>query len=273
MRQRVKPIIHNVEQKSEEWFSLRLGKVTGSEAKRVHYKISDSDRGAACRVLLGVEKLTQAVKATPEFEKLWEMNPIELIKKAELDLPESEDRKKYRWGKVAERLTGLPADPEPYVSYDMKWGIINEEMARAQYQMQERCIVDDGPFMEHPDLKCGVSPDGISTDTKTGEVGLLEIKCLRTANHLYKIIDTQEVPEEFYDQIQMQMWVGGYDWCDFVGYDSRLKPGLKLFVKRVPYDEEYVSETLEPAIRQFLFECDRDFKRFWAKVKSGEKAK
>lgn len=259
---RQKPIIHQVQQRSDEWFKLRLGKVTGSNAKFTLVNVSNTDIGAAIRKILDLKAITSSVKLTPEYQQLIEMDPIKLLKQAEMELPETEKRKNYRENIVGERLTGMPADPEPYVSYDMKWGMVNEDMARTVYQMQERCIVEDGPFMEHPDLKAGVSPDGVVTDTKTGEVGLLEIKCLRSANHLFKVIETQDVPLEFVDQIQMQMWIGNYDWCDFVAFDSRLPQGLKLYVKRVKFDEAYVESILEPNIRRFLDQCDAKEKYF-----------
>lgn len=181
---------------------------------------------------------------------------------------ESDIRKRYRQGIVAERLTGLPADPAPYVSYDMKWGIANEEIARNIYQLTYKQIVEDAPFVPHKTLMCGASPDGYVVDQATGELGLVEIKCLRSANHLYKTIFTQEVPKEHIPQIQMQLWITDRAWCDFVAFDSRLPEGLKIFVKRVERDDKYLNEVLIPGVTKFLEECDNDFKHFWAMVKS-----
>lgn len=230
---RVKPIIHNVEQRSQEWHELRLGKVTASRAKD-----------------------------TMAFYK-----PTKVQVAAGFPPNEMAIRKSYREGIVAERLTGLPADPEPYVSYDMKWGIVNEDIATAVYQMEKRAVVEKAPFFEHPKLKAGVSPDGVVTDISTGEIGLIEVKCLRSANHLYKVIRDQAIPKDFTDQIQMQLWITGYDWCDFVAYDSRLPEGLRIYIERMAYDKEYVDNVLEPNVKKFLDECDNDFKAFFAAVK------
>lgn len=180
---------------------------------------------------------------------------------------ESDTRKRYRQGIVAERLTGQPADPEPYVNYDMKWGIANEAIAKNVYQLQYRRIIQEAPFVQHKDLMCGASPDGYVTEPSTGEVGLIEIKCLRSANHLYKAILTQEVPGEHIPQIQMQMWITGMAWCDFVAFDSRVPDGLRMFCKRVERDDEYI-KVLETEVRKFLAECDVEFKHFWASVKN-----
>lgn len=220
------------EQRSSEWFEQRLGKVTAS-------------RVADC---MAFYKQTKAQEA------------------AGIEPAEKEIRKRYREGIVAERLTGQPADPEPYVSYDMKWGIANEAIAKNVYQLTYHQMIEDAPFVQHETLMCGASPDGYVIDRKTGELGLVEIKCLRSANHLYKTILTQEVPAEHIPQIQMQMWITGRAWCDFIAFDSRVPEGLKIFVKRVERDDEYIKE-LEAGVRKFLAECDNDFKHFWAKVK------
>jgi putative phage-type endonuclease len=207
----MKAILHEVQQRSDDWRKLRLGKVTASRAADV--------------MAFGV-------------------GGKELMA-----------RKNYRESLVGERLTGLPADPDQYVSYDMKWGIASEATARTIYQMTKKCIVEDAPFFEHPDLKCGVSPDGLVVDTATGELGLLEIKCPRSANHLFKAVLTQSVPKDYIPQIQMQLWLTDRAWCDFVSYDSRLPQGLQLFIQRVQRDDDYIAQ-LEMQIKRFLKEID-----------------
>lgn len=222
-------------QRSSEWYAQRLGKVTAS-------------RVADCMSYYRQTKAEIAAGAPPR---------------------ETAARKSYREGIVAERITGMPNDPEPYTSYDMKWGIANEAIARNVYQLNYRRLVEDAPFVQHEKLLCGASPDGYVVDTTTGELGLIEIKCLRTSNHLYKTIMTQEVPQDYIPQIQMQLWITGRQWCDFIAYDSRVPEGLKIFVKRLERDEEYI-KNLEAEVRKFLDECERDFKHFWAKVKNNK---
>lgn len=271
--QRVKPIVHQVQQRTEEWYKLRLGKVTGSNAKKVHPAITDDAIAAAIRKVMDVPRLSPKIKLSQEYIsliKIAKLNPLNLFETAGMEIPESKERKTYRENLVGERLTGLQSDPEPYVNHDMKWGMVNEDLAVTLYQMEKLCIVEPGPFMDHPELMAGVSPDGLVTDTKTGEVGLVEVKCLRTANHLFKIIETQEVPEDFMDQIQMQLWISGRDWCDFVGFDSRLQEGLKFFTKRVEYDENYIHGTLEPDIRLFLEQCGKKEKYFRKLIREGK---
>lgn len=271
--QRPAPIRVEAPQRSDEWYKARLGRLTASECKDIYYDVSDQAIGAAMRKILGVERLTTAVKASDAYLKLEELNVFELFDRAEMDLPETAKRMKLRQETVAERITNMPADPDGFTTNDMKWGIINENYAIALYQMEQKVIVDTAPLMLHPKLKAGASPDGLATDMKTGELGNIEVKCLRSANHLYKIIDTQEMPDDYKDQVQMQMWITGRDWCDFIGYDSRVPNGLKIFVQRIPYDVEYAENTMIPAIERFLWECDRDEKRFRARIREQEEAK
>lgn len=269
--QRLKPIIHQVPQRSSKWFGLRLGKVTGSEAKKT--TSFSTGRYTPTKAQFAEAEAKHAELQTDPARLEWLFDNDHLVEYcllAGVEMAELGERKSYRENMVGERLTGLQADPEGYVSYDMKWGMVNEDMAIMAYQIQQRCIVEKAGFYEYPDAPIGISPDGIVTDTTTGEVGLAEVKCLRSANHLFKIIETQEVPKDYYDQIQLQMWVAGYDWCDFIGYDSRLPDGLKIFTKRVPYDEQYLEWYLLPNIDRFLKEAASKERYFRKLIREGK---
>lgn len=260
------PIIIDAPQRSPEWFEARLGKVTGSMASAtmdyyVPYK-KDID--------LAIAEHQQMETPEEIINRLAELYPTELVVSAGIDLKEKASRKAYRENIVAERLTGLPSNGDSFVNEAMKWGVASESLAVARYQLQTMTRVDPAPFMLHPELACGASPDGLVVDMNTGELGNIEVKCLRTANHLYKIIKKQSVPEEYIPQIQMQMWIGARGFCDFIGFDSRLKEGLKVFVKRVERDDFYIEYVLAPAIERFLDQCDRDVKQFWAMIKEDE---
>lgn len=269
---KVKPIVHPVQQRTGDWFKLRLGKVTGSEASKT--MSFSSGRYMPTKAMLAEAEENHLLLQTPadKLEYLLEHNFLaEFCLSAGVPVPELGERKTYRESMVGERLTGLQADPEPYVSYDMKWGMINEDLAKTMYQMQNRCIVEPAGFYEHPELACGISPDGIATDMTTGEIGLVEVKCLRSANHLFKVIATQTVPDDYRDQIQLQMYIAGADWCDFIAYDSRLPQGLQIFTQRVAYDQKYVEWVLLPNIVRFLKEVDAKERYFRKLIREGKK--
>jgi len=203
---------------------------------------------------------------TETLERLREQYPFEYCLRADIKLRESKERQSYREALVGERLTGVEADPEAFASYAMKWGVVNEPLALALYQLKSRQIIAPAPLLLHPEWKCGATPDSFVTDPITGLLGNVEVKCLKTANHLYKIIRDQTVPGEYIPQIQMQLWISGRDFCDFVGYDSRLPDGLEIYIRRVERDDFYIDQVLMPAIRRFLEECDDEFRYFWVKT-------
>lgn len=254
------PVKH--QQRSAEWYKARLGNVTASEVEKCfsfYARLNKAHITEADFLYANHPEL-----APPEVQEyLKEKYPVWYCVYAGVDIKENDARATYRKIKVAERITGQPAD-EPFVSNAMKWGMITEDDARRRYIAQSNCIVDEAVYMMHPDLMCGASPDGIVTDTTTGEIGNLEIKALESRNHLYKVIMLDEMPDDYWFQVQMQMWITGNAWCDFVAYDPRVKNGLRLFVKRIERDDIFLEYVLEPGIRKFLDECDRDQRKFYA---------
>ena len=266
---RVTPILVDYPQRSPEWYQARLGNVTGSEAKKVFFEIPEEALLPLYRQILGVERLTPKIKQSEEFEKLIQTNPVELFRSLNLEPPEPKGRLMYRRLKVAERFTGMDAEAgDKFVTQDMKWGIVSERLAIAKYQLETGNIVTEAPFMLHPEIRAGASPDGFVTERSTGLTGVIECKCLRSHNQLYDIVKRKEVPEEYMVQIHMEMWISGRDFCDFIGYDSRLPDGLEMFVKRIPRDDDYIDNVLEPQVRAFLDDCDRDEKHFRALIRT-----
>lgn len=265
MLKRFTPIVVQAPQRSKEWFDSRLGNVTASNVSKTmeYYAVTKANLNKSIEYY----QLNSASFTQEWTERMLNEFPVEFCLRAGVELKEQAARMNYRRGIVAERITGMPADLDPYVSKDMVWGQMLEPEARTMYLLLTKNKVQDAPLMLHPELMCGASPDGLVIDIKTGELGTLEIKCLRSANHLYKVIQADEVPDDYHDQIQMQMWMTGRDWCDFVAYDSRVKEGLHIFIKRVEYDEFYVENVLVPSIERFLDECDQDERKFYAIAK------
>lgn len=270
MRQRLTPIILEAPQRSDEWFRARLGNVTASMVSKTmeYYTVTATNiKKAREYYALNEDSYNQEW-----LEKMEAEYPTEFCLNAHVELRETAARKGYRQNIVAERITKMRSDSDPYITEDMKWGIINELTAQTLYKERSGNVLKDAPYMMHPLLLCGASPDGHVIDTKTGELGNAEIKCLRSANHLYKVIESDEVPEEYINQIQMQMWINGRDWCDFIAFDSRVLEDLQLFIKRVEYDEFYVDNVMVPMIIRFLDECDQDERKFYAIAKKRREA-
>lgn len=158
----------------------------------------------------------------------------------------SASRANYEAQLVVERLTGKKA--EEYTNSTMDRGTELEADARDAYQFQTNNEVVEVGFVEHPTVQLsGASPDGL-----IGSDGITQIKCRNEAKHLaYLLVGKISGPEN--TQIQWEMACTERAWCDFVNYHPAFPIGMQLFIKRIPRDDERISE-LEKEVRRFLDE-------------------
>lgn len=149
---------------------------------------------------------------------------------------------------VVERLTGNKT--ESFTNAAMQWGVDQEPLARAEYEVKTGNFVDQIAFVEHPTIvNFGCSPDGL-----VGDDGLIEIKCPNTATHIDYVMQ-DKVPTKYIPQIQCQLAVTGRKWCDFISFDPRLPDGLQILIVRLDRDDEYI-EKLEARVVKFLDEVN-----------------
>lgn len=160
-------------------------------------------------------------------------------------------RKNYRSQLVLERLTGTTA--ESYSNQAMEWGVETEPLARLAYTLKTGNEVKEVGFIEHATLKAGASPDG-----EVGATGLVEIKCPNTANHI-ETLRANNIPSQYVDQVQGQMWITGKLWCDFVSYDPRMPANAEIIVIRIERDQQHISKLAE-GVEKFLVEVENDIK-------------
>lgn len=156
--------------------------------------------------------------------------------------------KNYLADLVVERLTGNKT--ESFTNAAMQWGVDQEPIARAEYEVKTGNFVDQIAFVDHPTIvNFGCSPDGL-----VGDDGLIEIKCPNTATHIDYVMQ-DKVPTKYIPQIQCQLAVTGRKWCDFVSFDPRLPDGLQILIVRLERDNEYI-EKLEARVVKFLDEVN-----------------
>lgn len=159
----------------------------------------------------------------------------------------SASRDNYMADLIVERLTGQKASS--FSNAAMEWGTATEPAARAAYSAYTGELVEEVGFIDHPRIaNSGASPDGY-----VGE-GLVEIKCPATATHLDTLL-AGTVPSKYIAQMQWQMACTNTRFCDFVSYDPRLPDHLRLFVKPVRRDNEYIA-MLEAEVTKFLTELE-----------------
>lgn len=167
----------------------------------------------------------------------------------------SETAKSYLLEKLAELLTGQPADR--FQSAPTKWGTDweSEAFEKAMPVVAERfgCAIGrpEGQFafIEHAtEQHIGCSPDGV-----IGDEGLLELKCpWNPVNHLRTVL-SGEMPDKHAAQVQGSLWCTGRTWYAFCSYDPRLeRSGVgALFVVRVARDDAYIERELAPRVTRF----------------------
>jgi hypothetical protein len=132
----------------------------------------------------------------------------------------------------------------------VEWGLENEWLAVETYC--ERYLSDvkyPVEFQPHPDYADSV---GCTPDAYVGSDGLIEVKCPDSNNHLDNVLDNKQL-DDYFAQIQFQLWVTGRKWCDWVSFDPRAPEPIKLHVVRVERDEAFISQLAERVI--YLEQC------------------
>jgi putative phage-type endonuclease len=149
---------------------------------------------------------------------------------------------------LIERLTGKAS--EHFVSDAMQWGLMNEDDARAVYEINTGRIVTACAYFEHPSIAhSGASPDGLVDDD-----GDVEIKCPTTAVHLETIL-SGIIPEKHTYQMAWEAECSRRKWVDFISYDPRLPGNLSFFCKRYTPEPAFLEE-LRAEVIKFLAELD-----------------
>ena len=156
---------------------------------------------------------------------------------------------KYMYQLAGERIAGLKE--ESYQNGAMQRGIELEAEAREFYELVTGTTVEQigiAYFNEERRFSC--SPDGlVSTD------GMIEIKCPLIATHVGYLIEN-ELPIEYFQQVQGQLLITGRNWCDFVSYF----PGLKPLIIRVEKDIEFCKK-LEAELDTFCNQLEEIVKK------------
>lgn len=116
-----------------------------------------------------------------------------------------------------------------YISDTMLRGQEDEIYAREAYRQHYAEVAEVG-FVTNDQwgFTIGYSPDGL-----VGDAGLIECKS-RCGKYQVQTIAADEVPEEYWLQLQTGLLVTGREWIDFISYCG----GLPMFVKRVEPDPE-----------------------------------
>jgi hypothetical protein len=116
---------------------------------------------------------------------------------------------------VYERLTGEA--PDDFKSAYMDRGNELEPEGLELYSDLQFHTLERVGFIER-DEWTGCSPDGL-----IGSEGMVQVKC-PAFNTMIRYLQTQQIPSEYYWQIQGEMMIAERKWSDFMAYHPKLKP-------------------------------------------------
>jgi hypothetical protein len=207
-------------QRTSQWYEARLYKFTASE----FHKLMSGGRRDMTPEELAIEKANGGKRKT-------------------VDTMFGDTAIKYIVDKVAEIITnGTILDYKKVDAKALEWGVTWEHEAKTTYALRTGNPIQDCGFFEYNEM-LGASPDGLIL-----EDGIAEVKCpYDTAHHIENL--RLKAEEEFYNlryeyyiQIQVQLLSTGRKWCDFISYDPRCSPHLRIKILRVPRNEEIINE-------------------------------
>jgi len=189
-------------------------------------------------------KVIECVQGTPEWQlaRCGVPSASNFDKIITLDGKPSKQREKYMFQLAGERIIGKTE--ETYTNGAMQRGVEMEDEARKLYEFNSGNIVQQVGFCV--DNGYGASPDGL-----VGQDGGLEIKCPLLSTQVYYLLKN-ELPSEYFQQVQGNLLVTGRKWWDFVSYYPAIKP---LIVRVTP--EVSFQKALRIELELFCEELDR----------------
>jgi hypothetical protein len=127
-----------------------------------------------------------------------------------------------------------------FQSLDMKFGTLNEPVAKDIYEQLTGQKILDKEAIEHPTIPFfAASPDGILANDPSV---LVEIKCPKAKEHR-RLIRSLEIKPEYITQMTAQiacMWHLGARECEFISYHIKYQP--KIHVMRFKPTAKQVKE-------------------------------
>lgn len=215
------PKYYDIEQGSDEWFNLRLGKITSS-----HF----------------AEIMAYSIDKKGDFDDLakWGVGA-----------------KDYAIRLALEQITGKRIDT--FSNNWMKQGSELEPIAREKYECKTFQLVKNGGLIISDKKKAGdglgefaTSPDGLIIS------GGIEIKCVKQNTH-YNVIEAEYYDIKYKWQIQGQMLIADLDYVDFVSYCADYPPETELFIFKVERNN-IQSDQLKRRLERFsklVLECQK----------------
>lgn len=157
--------------------------------------------------------------------------------------------KKYMAELIVERLLGLQ---ESFKSDWMERGNELEDEAVRAYEAKSGIKTSKVGIILTDDMQIGISPDAVVYEG-TEIVHAVEIKC-PAPNTFIEWKMGGKVPDEYYTQVQGQMWGMGLSKMDFCFYH----PQIGTEIIEVERNEEFVNQ-LENTLSDFVVKLEKEY--------------
>jgi len=170
-------------------------------------------------------------QGTPEWltEKLGKPSASNIDKIITNEGKISKQREGYLYELAGEVITGRQENS--FKSVAMEQGTERENESRNFFEFISGATIKQVGDIYKDERKLFLcSPDGILEDKKEG----LELKNPLAKTQIKYLLDGK-LPSEYYGQIQMSLYVTGYDYWNFVSY----VPGMKPLILRVEPNKQY----------------------------------
>lgn len=138
---------------------------------------------------------------------------------------------------VAEILTGKPTSGFKASKY-MKEGIEKEPYACMAYEERTGHLVDHVAFVRHQWMRVGASPDGLVRAIRR----VVEFKSPKETTHAAYLENPQLLVDEYFPQVQTNIWLLDYDDGDLVSYHPDFPEQMQLLIVRIQRNEKFCTE-------------------------------
>jgi putative phage-type endonuclease len=211
-------------------------------------------------MILELEKrIVRCAQNTPEWHaarcgRLTASKVADVMRQGKGGAP-SAMRATYMGVLIAERLSGVQEE-SGYTSAPMEHGKEHEGAAAKLYSFVNDAEIDEIGIVIHPTIPmAAASTDRLIRVNGVAE-GILEIKCPNTSTHLDFLLGAPIKPD-YHTQMQWGMASVGPEckYCDFISYEPRLPPKMRMKQVRVMRDPSKILD-MEIAVRAFLKEMD-----------------
>ena len=208
-----------MEQRTEEWYEVRLGKVGASEIAKIINKKKDGSPYQQEEDLL-IQKVA---------ERLTGKRTDTYINQA--------------------MQNGIDREPDARKLYELITKTKVEEVGFMHHPTIGWSGCSPDAIFDIEDIK-----GDEATDMKARPIGVLEIKCPSDTTHTKTLMD-KKLPSQYKPQVQFQMACTGAIKAVFVSYNPNFEPKQQMVLVEVKRDDEYI-EKMEASLKEFLTKVD-----------------